>query len=153
MNLQQDLKTVLYEEHLGLGAKMVSFGGWQMPVQYRRGILVEHEHTRSKVSLFDTCHMGEIFISGPGTANFLDTVVSNRPSSLVVGKCRYGLLLNEHGGIVDDVIVYRLAEDRFMTVVNSATCAGAGYLRMWRARLRIAVGNSKAAVCGLRLKT
>lgn len=114
------LRTPLYEEHHKLGARMVEFGGWEMPVQYR-GILPEHEHTRKKAALFDICHMGEFRISGTGAGAFLDRMLTSLPSALEPGQCRYGLMLNAEGGVIDDTIVYGLGPEKFMLVVNAGT--------------------------------
>ncbi len=108
---------------------MVPFAGWEMPVQYLRGILAEHRHTREKVSLFDTCHMGQFVVTGGHAAAELGRLVSSEVEHLGVGKCKYGLLLDDHGGIVDDTIVARLAQDRFLVVVNAGTREGdAGWI-------------------------
>ncbi|NDV19117.1 glycine cleavage system aminomethyltransferase GcvT [Pseudodesulfovibrio sp. JC047] len=111
--------TPLSEWHRENGAKMAPFAGFDMPVQYK-GIIVEHKHTRSKAGIFDICHMGEFKLSGAGAKAGLNTVVSHDLETLAPGKCRYGFLLNEAGGINDDLIIYCLAEDEYMLVVNGA---------------------------------
>jgi len=116
-------KTPLYQAHVSLGAKMAPFGGWLMPIQYE-GILAEHAHTRSAVSVFDICHMGEFILEGEAVSSGLDRVVSQKIVTLPLGSCRYGFMLNEQGGILDDLIVYRLKENIWMLVVNAATIAG-----------------------------
>lgn len=116
-------KTPLYEEHLKLGAKMTPFGGWDMPLQYQ-GIVAEHLHTRHKAGLFDICHMGEFEVEGQGAAEALGKVLTCYPESIPIGKCRYGMMLNESGATIDDVITYRLAENKFMLVVNAGTREG-----------------------------
>lgn len=113
-------KTPLYNWHIAHQARMVSFGGWDMPVQYSGGILAEHEQTRIKVSLFDVCHMGEFIISGKDADHALGRLVTHNLETLREGKSRYGFLLNFEGGILDDQIVYRLNADSFMVVVNAA---------------------------------
>lgn len=113
------LITPLNAWHKANGARMVPFAGWEMPVQYA-GILEEHKHTRSMASVFDISHMGEFLLHGPGAAEALSRIVTHNLSTLVPGKCRYGFLLNDQGGILDDLIVYRLAEESFMLVVNGA---------------------------------
>ena len=116
-----DLKaTPLFNEHLKLKARMVPFAGWNMPVQYA-GIIAEHTHTRTQVSLFDICHMGEFYIKGEPEGSGLARIFSFPIRDMSVGKCRYGPMLNERGGIKDDLIVYRLSSDEWMIVVNSAT--------------------------------
>jgi aminomethyltransferase len=113
-------KTPLHEEHLSLGARMAEFGGWDMPIQYE-GILAEHQHTRTRTGLFDICHMGEFELSGPGAAADLEKLLTMKISTLAVGQCRYGFMLNEQGGVIDDLTCYRLGESRYMLVVNAAT--------------------------------
>lgn len=99
---------------------MVPFGGWEMPVQYE-GIIAEHEHTRQVASLFDICHMGEFELSGPMAADDLERILTQNIASLNVDQCRYGYMLREDGGVLDDMICYRLEEERYMLVVNAAT--------------------------------
>ncbi len=113
------LQTPLTAWHKAHGAKMAPFAGWDMPIQYT-GILVEHAHTREKASVFDICHMGEFRLSGAGAKDALGGVVTHNLATLGPGKCRYGFLLNEDGGILDDLIVYCMAEDEYMLVVNGA---------------------------------
>lgn len=116
-------KTALYEEHEALGAKMAPFGDWQMPIQYA-GILAEHKHTREVASLFDISHMGEFEIRGASAARDLEMLLTQPVESLEIGQCRYGFMLDEAGGVIDDLTCYRLAEDRFYLVVNAATRDG-----------------------------
>ncbi len=113
-------RTALYDAHIALKAKMVPFGGWEMPVQYD-GIIAEYEYTRTHVAMFDICHMGEFVIDGRYDASGLDRIVTQRLDNLPVGGCRYGLVLNEQGGVMDDLIIFHLAENRWMAVVNAAT--------------------------------
>lgn len=101
---------------------MAPFAGWNMPIQYE-GIVAEHLHTRSMASVFDICHMGEFRISGAGAAAHLARAVTHNLETLQTGKCRYGFLLNDQGGVLDDLIVYRLGQDEFMLVVNGACVA------------------------------
>ncbi len=115
--------TPLTAWHKEQGAKMAGFAGWDMPIQYT-GILAEHEHTRTKASIFDICHMGEFLISGDGAADALAKAVTHNIETLKTGKCRYGFLLNDQGNMLDDLIVYRLEENSFMLVVNGACAAG-----------------------------
>lgn len=111
--------TPLTAWHRENGAKMAPFAGFDMPVQYT-GIIAEHKHTRSKVGIFDICHMGEFALTGPGAKDALNKVVSHDLDTLGPGKCRYGFLLNKSGGINDDLIIYCMAEDEYMLVVNGA---------------------------------
>ena len=117
-----DLRTPLTAWHEAHGAKMAPFAGWLMPIQYE-GIIVEHQHTRQHAGLFDICHMGEFLISGPGADEALSKAVSHNLQTLAPGKCRYGFLLNDKGGVLDDGIIYRFGPDSFMAVVNAACAA------------------------------
>lgn len=113
-------KTPLTDRHIAAGARMVPFSGWNMPVQYS-GIINEHVHTRKKAGLFDICHMGEFTLTGPAAERDLSSIVTCRVDDMLPGKCRYGLLLNNKGGIIDDLIIFKKNEKEFMLVVNSAT--------------------------------
>ena len=116
--------TPLAECHRRLGARMVPFSGWEMPVQYPEGILAEHHHTRRHVSLFDICHMGEFRITGPDVAGALDRIFPRPVANQPIGVCRYNFLLTEAGTVIDDLIIYRLAENEFYIVVNAGTREG-----------------------------
>ncbi len=117
-------ETPLAESHRQLNARMVPFAGWNMPVQYSEGILAEHAHTRNAVSLFDICHMGEFRVKGNNTEAAMDKIFARPVAGQPVGVCRYNFLLNDNGGVMDDLIVYRLAEDEFYIVVNAGTREG-----------------------------
>lgn len=112
-------QTALHAWHVMHKARMVPFAGWDMPVQYS-GILAEHEQTRSKAALFDISHMGEILISGANAEQSLGRLVTHNLETLKQGKSRYGFMLNEQGGILDDLIIYRLDQTQFLAVVNAA---------------------------------
>lgn len=112
--------TPLFQEHVALGARMAPFGGWNMPIEYE-GILKEHYHTRMSATVFDICHMGEFELSGSTAERDLERLLTQRISTMAIGQCRYGYLLREDGGVLDDLTCYRLAPDRFMLVVNAAT--------------------------------
>ena len=112
-------KTPLYDEHVRVGAKIVPFGGWLMPVQYT-GILEEHQTVRNDVGIFDISHMGQLIVSNPAAAGWLNTMLTNNIDKLEVGQGQYTFLLNERGGIIDDLIVYRIEEQKFLLVVNAA---------------------------------
>jgi aminomethyltransferase len=114
--------TPLLQEHLKLKALMAPFGGWNMPIQYE-GILAEHRWCRGKAAIFDICHMGEFLYKGNIETGGLEDVFTFSVKSIPVGRSRYGFLLNERGGIIDDLIVFRLAEDEALIVVNAATIA------------------------------
>ncbi len=112
-------RTPLYEEHRGLGARMVPFAGYEMPLQYT-GIVGEHRAVREDAGVFDLSHMGEFHFDGPKARAAVDRLVSSDIAGLEPGQARYGLLCNERGTIVDDVIVYRTGADHLMMVVNAA---------------------------------
>lgn len=112
-------RTPLYENHKRLGARFTEFGGWEMPVQYS-GVIDEHNAVRSAAGLFDVSHMGEVTVKGPRALAFLEHVTSNEVSKLVDGKAQYSFLPNENGGVVDDIIVYRLGTDDYLLCVNAA---------------------------------
>ena len=119
----EELKsTPLRAQHEGLKALMAPFGGWLMPIQYA-GIIAEHKWCREKAALFDICHMGEFLFKGDIEAEGLENVFTFSVKGIPVGRSRYGFLLNERGGVIDDLIVFRLAEDEVMVVVNGATIA------------------------------
>ena len=113
------LTTPLTQWHKDHGAKMAPFAGWDMPIQYA-GIIAEHQHTRTKASIFDICHMGEFSLRGKGAANALSEAVTQDLSTLKPGRCRYGFLLNENGTVIDDLIVYCHSDEQYMLVVNGA---------------------------------
>lgn len=113
------LKTSLNSLHRQLGAKMVDFGGWDMPVQYS-GILDEHNTVRRAAGLFDVSHMGEIEIRGPQALTFVDYLTPNSASKLKNGQAQYSALLYEHGGFVDDILVHKVADDHYFLCVNAS---------------------------------
>jgi aminomethyltransferase len=115
-------RTPLYEKHVALGARIVPFAGYEMPIQYE-GIVAEHRAVRSAAGLFDLSHMGEFVFQGRGAGALVDRLVSSDIAGLAVGQARYGLLTNERGTIVDDVIVYRTADTEYLMVVNAANIA------------------------------
>jgi aminomethyltransferase len=112
-------KTPLYEEHVRLGARMAPFAGWLMPVHYS-GILHEHQAVRNHVGIFDISHMGQLIVEGAGAGQWLNSMLTNNIAKLAVGMGQYTFLLNERGGIIDDLIVYRTGEQVFLLVVNAA---------------------------------
>jgi aminomethyltransferase len=112
-------RTPLYDRHVSLGARMVPFAGWEMPVQYE-GVIPEHLAVRSDAGIFDVSHMGEIEIEGPTARDLLQATLSNDLDKLEPGDAQYTLLTTESGGIVDDLIAYRLDGSRFLLVVNAS---------------------------------
>lgn len=113
------LKTSLYDTHIALGAKMVSFGGFLMPVQYE-GVTKEHLCVRENLGVFDVSHMGEFFIEGPNALPLLQNICSNDISKLIPGKAQYNYLPNSSGGVVDDLIVYKINDSKYLLVVNAS---------------------------------
>jgi len=112
-------KTPLYDEHMRLGAKMVPFAGWLMPVQYT-SIVEEHQAVRNNVGVFDISHMGQFIVDGDGARDWLNRMLTNNVNKLDVGMGQYTFLLNDGGGIIDDLIVYRIDEQKYLLVVNAA---------------------------------
>jgi aminomethyltransferase len=112
-------KTALYDKHVALGAKMVEFAGFQMPVSYE-GIQLEHKAVRENAGVFDVSHMGEFFIEGPKAQELLNRVCSNDTAKLKKGAAQYNYFPNYSGGIIDDLIVYKMGEEKFMLVVNAS---------------------------------
>jgi len=112
-------RTPLYDRHRELGARMVEFGGWEMPVQYS-GILEEHRAVRKRAGLFDVSHMGEIQVVGDEALPFLRRMLTNDPAHLTVGQAQYTLMCLPTGGVVDDLIAYRLGDNRYLLIVNAA---------------------------------
>ena len=114
-----DKTTPLYQEHVRLGARIIPFGGWLMPVQYS-GIVQEHHAVRKEAGLFDISHMGQFMVEGPGARAWLNRMLTNNVEKLETGTGQYTFLLNDRAGIIDDLIVYRVAPDRFLLVVNAS---------------------------------
>ena len=113
------LRTPLHDRHVQLGARMVPFAGWEMPVQYE-GVIQEHRTVRTDAGVFDVSHMGEVEVEGPQATTLLQSLLSNDLDKLAPGEAQYTLLTNERGGIVDDLIAYRLGEFRYLLVVNAS---------------------------------
>ena len=114
-------KTPLNEVHRTLGGKMVDFGGWDMPVQYKAGVIEEHMATRTRAGLFDVSHMGEIWVEGRDAIPFVNRITTNDVTKLVDGQAHYSTLTNENGGVVDDLLVYRFNDEKLLLVVNAST--------------------------------
>src|SRR6266851_1734987 len=112
-------KTPLYQEHVRRGAKIIPFGGWLMPVQYT-SIIEEHQAVRNNVGIFDISHMGQLLVTGPAAAEWLNTMLTNNIDKLEVGHGQCTFLLNERGGIIDDLIAYRIVDAKFLLVVNAS---------------------------------
>jgi aminomethyltransferase len=120
---EQSKHTALYTQHQAHGASFTDFGGWQMPLKYRSE-LEEHHTVRKAAGLFDLSHMGEVLVSGPQAGEFLNYALVSNLAVIAVGKAKYSLICNAEGGVIDDLITYRLAEDTFLVVPNASN-AGA----------------------------
>jgi aminomethyltransferase len=117
--MQTLLRTPLFDRHVALGARMVPFSGWEMPVQYE-GVIPEHKAVRNDAGVFDVSHMGELEVEGPRAHELLQSLLSNDLDRLEAGQAQYTLLTNESGGIVDDLIAYRLDPFRYLLIVNAS---------------------------------
>ena len=114
-----DKRTCLYDKHIALGAKMVPFGGFEMPIQYT-DIVDEHNAVRKASGVFDVSHTGEVLVSGAEAEKFVQYIFTNDIAGAPVGKIYYGMMLHENGGTVDDLLVYKMADDKFFLVINAA---------------------------------
>lgn len=112
-------RTALYEEHVRMGGRLIDFGGWELPVQYS-GVMEEHETCRTAAGLFDVSHMGEVHVEGADAERYLNYLVTNNVSKLAIGQAQYTAMCHESGGIVDDLVIYRRAQDQFLVVVNAS---------------------------------
>ena len=112
-------KTVLHAAHVEAGAKMVPFGGWDMPVQYSNGIIAEVKAVRNSAGMFDVSHMGRLEFEGPGAESFLGTILSANVPIIKVGRGKYNFICNASGGIIDDAMVYRVGDEKFLLVINA----------------------------------
>src|SRR5664279_5504321 len=113
-------KTPFHDRHVALGAKMVDFGGWEMPVQYPSGIIAEHLATRGGAGLFDVSHMGRFVVRGPAALDFLQQVLTNNAAALDPLQAQYTIVPTATGGAVDDAYLYRFVESEYLLVVNAA---------------------------------
>ena len=114
-------RTPLNAVHREMGGKMVDFGGWDMPVQYPAGVIDEHIRCRTRAGLFDVSHMGEFWVNGPGAIAFVNRLTTNDVTRLNDGQAHYSALTNDTGGVVDDLLVYRFADEKLLLVVNAGT--------------------------------
>ncbi|MGD0093607.1 MAG: glycine cleavage system aminomethyltransferase GcvT [Planctomycetota bacterium] len=114
-------RTALYSTHLALGAKVIDFGGWDMPLEYPTHILREHAATRTAAGLFDTAHMGQLHVEGPGALESLQRLVSRDLATLADGQGRYALLTSARGTVLDDLIIFKLAAEKYFVVTNAGT--------------------------------
>lgn len=128
---QTNLRTPLYSTHLATGSRMVPFGGWDMPVQYS-SILAEVRAVRTAAGVFDVSHMGRLYISGPRCGEFLDWVLTGDAANLRIGRARYCMICNEAGGVIDDTVFYRLADERYLLIPNAGNRnAVLSWFRRW----------------------
>lgn len=145
-------RTPLYADHVRLGAKMVPFAGFEMPVQYPTGIVAEHRAVREAAGLFDVSHMGEFEVRGRDAVAFVSFVTTNDPGRLDVGQAQYGFLCKENGGVVDDLLVYRFA-DRLMLVVNAANIEkDLSWIQRWAGRYEVEIEDRSEATALLALQ-
>ncbi len=145
-------RTPFYDLHVAAGAKMVPFAGYEMPVQYPEGITAEHHTVRRGAGLFDVTHMGEFEVSGKDALAFVSYVTSNDPAALAYGQVQYSCFMHESGGIVDDCLVYRLA-DRLMIVVNASnTAKDWAHVNRFRSRFDVKLVNQSDEISLLALQ-
>ena len=137
-------RTPLYGRHVALGARLVSFGGWEMPVQYA-GVLAEHEAVRHRAGLFDISHMGEIFISGPDSTGFVNGIQTNNVAGMAAGQILYSVMCDEKGSALDDLLVYRMGPQSWLLIVNAGNCEkDHAWIAAHAGGARVAVQNRSA---------
>src|SRR5712692_3076712 len=139
-------RTPLYDWHVGHGARIVDFAGWDMPVQYR-GIIDEHQAVRSAAGLFDISHMGRLYFAGPDSLALIQQVFSNNAATLKDGQVRYGLICNENGGIRDDVLVYRWPYGYAMVVNASNRSKIVGWLHEQKGTRNVEIEDQTLDTC------
>jgi aminomethyltransferase len=146
-------QTPLKDVHRKLGGRMVEFGGWEMPVQYAAGTIAEHVRTRTQAGLFDVSHMGEIDVRGPDAVPFVNRLVSNDATKLIDGQAQYSALTTPTGTVIDDLLVYRFAEDHLLLVVNAATTdKDWNWISSHREDRNVELRNASAEYCQLALQ-
>ena len=146
-------QTPLNAPHRRMGGRMVDFGGWDMPVQYPAGTIEEHLRTRTHAGLFDVSHMGEIDVKGPDAIPFVNRLVSNDAAKLVDGQAQYSALTTSEGTVIDDLLVYRFAEDRLLLVVNASTTEKDwDWIKSHQRDERVELQNVSANYCQLALQ-
>jgi aminomethyltransferase len=144
-------RTPLYTAHVALGAKMVSFGAWEMPLRYT-SIIEEHKAVRERVGLFDISHMGEILVAGPNAEPVLNHLLTNDIRKIAVGQAQYTVLCNEQGGVLDDLIVYRLEPSVYLLVVNAANIETDFAWMNSHANAPVVIGNESDKFAALALQ-
>ncbi len=140
-------RTALFEEHQRLGGRLIDFGGWELPVQYT-GVMDEHLACRASAGLFDVSHMGEVHVEGKEAEAFLNYLVTNNLTKVAVGQAQYTVMCHANGGIVDDLVIYRRAADRFLVVVNASnTDKDFAHIQMIEKQFR----SQQGSACDLRV--
>jgi aminomethyltransferase len=153
MSTENLKKTPLNEVHRSLGGKMVDFGGWDMPVQYRAGVIEEHMATRTRAGLFDVSHMGEIWVEGRDAIAFVNSITTNDVTQLVDGQAHYSALPNEEGGVVDDLLVYRFNNEKLLLVVNASTTdKDWDWITSHKGDFDVALTNVSSAYCQIAIQ-
>jgi len=146
-------KTPLNDAHRKLSGRMVEFGGWDMPVQYAAGTIAEHLRTRTRAGLFDVSHMGEIDVRGPDAITFVNKIASNDAAKLIDGQAQYSALTTERGTVIDDLLVYRLAENHLLLVVNAGTTdKDWDWIKSHHAGENVELRNASAEYCQIALQ-
>ena len=120
--MEEIKKTCLHDRHVALGAQMSPFGGFDMPIQYK-GITEEHNAVREACGVFDVSHMGEVIVTGDDATRFVNYIFSNDVTQAAPGQCLYGMMLNDRGGVVDDLLVYKFSETKYLLVINASNIA------------------------------
>ena len=152
MSEAADKKTPLYDEHVRLGAKIIPFGGWLMPVQYT-SIVEEHQAVRNAVGMFDISHMGQFLVEGPDARAWLNRMLTNDIEKLEIGQGQYTFLLNNRGGVIDDLIAYRIEPEKFLLVVNAAKVdEDFDWLKSHRNEEKISLSNRSADFGGVAIQ-
>ena len=118
------MRTILFDEHVRLGGKIVDFAGWEMPLWYKKGQSAEHHATRKAAGIFDICHMGEFDITGKGSMEMMAGLLTNDVAGMQEGQAMYNFMLNEKGGVIDDCIIYKFNDEKWMLVVNAGGIPG-----------------------------
>ena len=153
MSQQELKKTPLNAAHRALGGKMVDFGGWDMPVQYPTGVIEEHMATRTRAGLFDVSHMGEIWVEGPDSIAFVNSITSNDVTKLVDGQAHYSTLPNADGGVVDDLLVYRFGPEKLLLVVNAGTTEKDwDWISSHKGEFNVTLNNASADYCQIAIQ-
>ena len=128
------MKSPLYDWHVKNGAKLADFGGWDMPIEYSKGIevagkvlpggtIAEHTAVRERVGIFDVSHLGKISVIGSGAKDYINTLITNDLNKIEAGQAQYNLLCNDQGGVIDDLIVYEFSPDSLFLIPNAANCS------------------------------